>query len=235
MSKPDTANDIVVMPAENTALSKGVKAKFKEVREHLGEFKKHAQATSWHAYAAGRLLLDLKAEMRTSDGDEGFQDAIKRELPGYSYGTARNYMDFARKMGQANPEIKQLGEDKAPEAIAQIAAGRTLTQLYMDLGVVKRPANQSEDGKRIHHPTTKSPSDRHEDAAVKRAKNMADAIDALQIEVDHGNFDSFTDEEAEIRLKQLEGICAKIRDEVIAPRAAAKKRAGNSRRPARDL
>lgn len=224
--------EVVPTAGQQTGLSTSVQKKFEQVATHLEAVKTHATAAHGHAYQAGRLLLDLKFEMKSA-GEHGFMDAVAKALPDYSYATARNYMDFARKLGQARPEIRQADAEQAVAMVAEVADGRSLTQLYMDLGVVKRPANQTESGDRRHYPAAKAPVERAEDAAVKRAANMVRAIDTLQIEVDHGNFDALTDEEAQVRYEQLRTLVEKIRAEVIAPRAAAKSRSAG--KPGRAL
>ena len=228
----EAGHELEVVPAGETALAPAMAKKFALVAQHLDAVKTHATAAQGHAYQAGRLLLDLKYEMKSA-GEHGFMDAVKQALPDYSYATARNYMDFARKLGQARPEIRQADAEQAVAMVAEVADGRSLTQLYMDLGVVKRPANQTESGDRRHYPAAKAPVERAEDAAVKRAANMVRAIDTLQIEVDHGNFDALTDEEAQVRYEQLRTLVEKIRAEVIAPRAAAKSRSAG--KPGRTL
>lgn len=228
--------DIIVVPKAGSALKLPVNASevFAKIRECHAQAKAAVQNANWNAYIAGRLLLDLKHEMRSA-GEDGFMAAVKRELPHIQYSTARNYMDFARKAGQAIPDLRtQSYTEQAPALLAQMAGGKSLTQLYMDLGVVKRPGNMdAETGKRLHHPAKVSSAERAEDAVTKRAANMARAIDTLQVEVDHGNFDAFTDEEAEIRYAQLQAIVERIRTLVIGPRAAAK--AGKASKLTRSL
>jgi hypothetical protein len=214
--------DLVVVPHAGTALTQGIRTKFDDLRQHLGEGKKHATLAVWHAYAAGRILLDLKQEMIAS-GEEGFQDAIKRELPGFSYGTARNYMDFARKTGAANPEIKKLDEDKAAALLTQVADGKSLSQLYMDLGVVRRPANiDPETDKRLHHPAKITPEEKAETAATRHAGNWLAALDTLERETQQGGFAHLDDKSAETAYGRLRDLADELLSSVLEPRRRAK-------------
>lgn len=204
------------------------------IRTMVGEVNRAYFSFAVNLVLVGQYCREVQLDLKLK-GEHGFQNWLATHVPELRYERIRQAMKVAGETFRKTPELFTLDSSEKVLRVAQLVDGREFVEYGRDIGALRRPANHNEDGKRLHHPSAKTDAERAEDAAVKRAKNMADAIDALQIEVDHGNFDAFTDEEAEIRLKQLEGICAKIRDEVIAPRAAAKKRAGNSRRPARDL
>jgi hypothetical protein len=104
-----------------------------------------------YAFLAGVELLALKEDCRHGD----FVTIREKHLPDVPYSSATRYMKFADLIGQkthtvgflkperlrllTNGELSDEQKAKILEAVYDLADGKTLTELYRDLGVIRPP------------------------------------------------------------------------------------------------
>lgn len=128
-------------------------------REFHGAF----QRQMGFAFLAGCALLRAKEIIPHGK----FLDWRERELPQLTRASASRYSQFAEALRKdptvgSLKEVKLLGEGepltpaqqkKITEAVHELADGKTLTEMYRDLGVIRQPQKPK------HHPRKAGPAD----------------------------------------------------------------------------
>jgi len=113
-----------------------------------------------YAFLAGLALNCAKALVPHGNKGGGFMKWREENLPGVSPRAATNYMHFAAALAEKHPTVGKLAtvadftsgrlellngelpEDEKQEvlkAVHDVADGKTLTQMYRDLGVIRQP------------------------------------------------------------------------------------------------
>lgn len=107
-----------------------------------------------YAFLAGLELNALRDEIETKLGYGHFTKIRESHLPEIPNGSAYRYMDFQKKLVELFPRVgklkaltngKDLDEedrDQVLKAVHKMTDGKTLTQLYRDLGVIRDKDHQ---------------------------------------------------------------------------------------------
>lgn len=162
-------------------------------------FRTAYQSQMGYAFLAGIALLRAK-EIVPHGKFLAWREA---ELPQITRSSASRYMQFAEALPAKDPtvgslpEVKLLGngaelsddsKKKILETVYEVADGKTLTEMYRDLGVIRQPKAKE------HHPVKQTPEEKLE--AEKQADIawgealVADARELVEQWTDHTRDDS---------------------------------------------
>lgn len=122
-------------------------------------FEKAAQDQLGYAFLCGVELTQAKAQLKGEQGHGQFVKWREAALPQISQPTTSRYMQFAKAIAEQSKQIAsltakplQLTNGELPEedrkiilkAVHDFADGATLTELYRDLNILRKPKHQSE-------------------------------------------------------------------------------------------
>jgi hypothetical protein len=139
-----------------------------------------------YAFLTGRELIAAKASIPSGhkDPEGGFGKWIKANVPELSNGTIHRYMSFATALekqfptvGNISPTLLQIGPGGLDEsakaevlkAVHEVADGKTLTELYRDLGVIRGPKDKK------HHAPKLNAAETAE-AQIEQAKQFVQTL-----------------------------------------------------------
>lgn len=143
----------------------------------------------------GDYLRSVKLDLHLK-GEGGFHAWIEEHVPGVNREKMRVAMAVAGNTFAKNPELYDLADAAKVQRVAQLVDGRSFHEYAQATGAIKRPANvDPATGKRLHHPSAKSPVEKAEEAPAKARLNFLTAIKNVEVEINLGSAGALSDQE----------------------------------------
>ena len=176
-----SGEQLAEMKRESSVLTADQAARVDRIKEyHAGTLRAFGDQMGF-AYLAGRELLAAKEELPHGQ----FMKWREAHLPELSNGTTANYMKFADGLNSkfttvgnfkssplqlTNGTLTEEQNQQVREAVKKVADGKTLTELYRDLGVIK------EKEKPKHTPPAKLTAEEALEAEKNQARQIAEIL-----------------------------------------------------------
>lgn len=174
--------------------------RIERIKEHHKGCVHSFTAQMGHAFLCGVELNALKEEC----GHGNFTPLRERYLPDVPHSSAQRYMKFADLLCQnthvgnfterlqlTNGELPEQQKQKLLKAVYEIADGKTLTELYRDLGIIRKKKPNTGGGNATAKKNVRK-SEEQKDADAE--ENVRTLLAALELARDDGDFKRITDE-----------------------------------------